>query len=83
MMGPDAVTCWPLMVAARWNRPFAAGVAIRVAILAPPPDCPKTMTRSGAPPKAAILSRTQRRARIRSNWPTLPESSNPAVSRAR
>ena len=30
----------PDMVAARWNRPLAEGVAIMVAILAPPPDWP-------------------------------------------
>ena len=35
------VSCWPLMVQTRWNSPRAAGIAIRVAHLAPPPDCPK------------------------------------------
>ena len=40
--GPCAVTCWPLIVQARWKRPFAAGIAIRQAILPPPPDWPNT-----------------------------------------
>ncbi len=52
--GPLACTCCPLMVAAAWNRPRAAGIAISVAILAPPPDWPKTITREGSPPNAAM-----------------------------
>ena len=33
-----------------WNRPRAAGIAISVAILAPPPDWPNTVTLPGSPP---------------------------------
>ncbi len=43
LSGPEAVTCWPLMVTARWKRLRAAGMPIRVAIFAPPPDWPNTM----------------------------------------
>ena len=79
--GPAAVTCWPLMVQALWNSPRAAGIAIRVAILAPPPDWPNTVTLPGSPPKRPMLSRTHCSANTRSSWPALPEanSSGPPI----
>ena len=41
----------PLCTTARWNRPFAAGVASSVEVFDPPPDWPKIITRDGSPPK--------------------------------
>ena len=72
--GPAAVTCCPLMVQALWNSPRAAGIAIRVAILAPPPDWPNTVTLPGSPPKRAMLARTHCSASTRSSWPALPDA---------
>ena len=45
-----------------------------VAIFAPPPDWPSKVTQAGSPPKAAMLSRTQRSASTRSSMPAFPES---------
>src|SRR3546814_3411891 len=65
LSGPETVTCCPLIVIALWNRSFAAGIAIKVAIFAPPPDWPKTVTLPGSPPKAAMFRRTHCSAAIR------------------
>ena len=54
--GVIAFSHGPLWIAARWNRPLAAGMAIRVATLPPPPLWPKIVTRPGSPPKASMLS---------------------------
>ena len=40
-------SCAPLCAIARWNRPFAAGIAISVVTLLPPPDWPNTVTLAG------------------------------------
>ncbi|KAG0735069.1 hypothetical protein G6F24_018809 [Rhizopus arrhizus] len=72
--GPAAVTCCPLIVQARWNRPRAAGIAISVAILAPPPDWPNTVMLPASPPKGAACSRTHCSACTRSSWPALPDA---------
>jgi len=64
----------PLSTIARWNSPCAAGIAISVLILAPPPDSPNTVTLPGSPPKAAMFSRTHWSAAIRSSWPTFPRA---------
>jgi hypothetical protein len=54
----------PLCRMARANRPFAAGVARRAPIENAPADSPATVTLSGAPPKAAMLPVTHRRAAV-------------------
>src|SRR3546814_8522976 len=51
----------PLCTIARWNRPRADGIAIRVETFAPPPDWPKIVTQPGSPPKPAILSNSEER----------------------
>ena len=56
------------------EQPAAAGIAISVAHLAPPPDWPKMVTFRGSPPKPAALSRTHLSASTRSSMPALPES---------
>lgn len=43
----------PLWAIARWKSPFAAGMTRRVQTLTAPTDSPKTVTRSGSPPKPA------------------------------
>ena len=48
---------------------FAAGMAIIVAIFAPPPDWPNTITLFGSPPNSSMLLRTQRNASTRSSMP--------------
>ena len=60
----------PLSMIARWNSPFALGIAISVATLRPPPDCPKIVTRFGSPPKRSMLSRTHSSAATMSSMPT-------------
>ena len=45
-----------------------------VAHLAPPPDWPKIMTRSGSPPNSAMLSRTHSSASTRSSMPHVARS---------
>ena len=57
------------------------GIAINVAIFAPPPDWPNTVTHEGSPPKLAMLSRTHSRARMRSSCPALPLSGKPCAAR--
>jgi hypothetical protein len=54
---------------ARWNSPFAAGIAISVATFRPPPDCPKIVTRFGSPPNRSMLSRTHSSAATMSSIP--------------
>ena len=65
-----------LWITARWNRPRAAGIAIRPAILPPPPDWPNSVTFDGSPPNAAALSRIHSSAQMMSvsdrfapSWP--------------
>jgi hypothetical protein len=58
LTGPTA----PLCRIARWNRPCAAGSVSKAPMLMAPADSPNTVTRCGSPPKAAILSWTQRKA---------------------
>ena len=53
------------------NRPLAAGVASRVVTIPAPADSPNSVTRSGSPPNAAMLSRTQRNAASTSRSPML------------
>ena len=60
-----------------WNSPLARGMASRLAVLAPPPDCPKTVTFPGSPPKAAMLSRTHSSARTMSTIPATPAPAKP------
>jgi hypothetical protein len=67
--GSAAACAAPLCVIALANRPLAAGRASRVVTLIAPADSPKTVTRSGSPPKAAMFSRTQRRA---ASWSRIP-----------
>ena len=57
-------------------------MASKVETLAPPPDWPKIITRSGSPPKVSILSRTHSRDWTRSSTPALPEPAqrSPAIS---
>ena len=74
LRGPAAVTCCPLIVHARWNSPRAAGIAISVAIFAPPPDCPNTVTQPGSPPISRAWSRTHSSASTRSRRPAFPEA---------
>ena len=59
----------PLCPMARWKSPAASGVAIRVFTLHDPADSPKIVTRSGSPPKAAMLSRTHSSAATWSRTP--------------
>lgn len=56
------------------NKPRISGIAANRQTLAPPPDCPITVTLSGSPPKLAILSCIHRMAATISNKPALPES---------
>jgi hypothetical protein len=58
------MTWWaaPLCRMARRNSPSARGMDRRTPIDIAPADSPKTVRRSGSPPKAAMLSRTQVRA---------------------
>ena len=53
------------------NRPRADGVAISVVTALPPADSPKTVTWSGSPPNAAMLSRTHSSAATWSRSPRL------------
>ena len=71
----------PLMLIARWNRPFACGMPINTMIFEPPPDCPKSVTLAGSPPNAAMLILTQVSAAMRSNWPALAASQNSSEPR--
>ena len=52
----------PLWGIARLNSPCANGEPINAPTLMPPADSPKIVTLLGSPPKAAISSRTQRKA---------------------
>ena len=63
----------------RVNSPRAAGVPSSVPTLAAPADSPKTVTRSGSPPNAAMQSRTHSSAAIWSRMPALPEPGERAV----
>ena len=56
---------------ARWKSPLAAGMAISVVTLPPPPDCPNTVTLAGLPPKAAMFSFTHVSAATMSSMPAL------------
>ena len=47
-----------LCATARRKSPAARGMASSAATDPPPADSPKTVTRSGSPPKARMLSRT-------------------------
>src|ERR1700755_530281 len=62
----------PDWIAARWKRPFAAGVPIRHDVFDPPPDWPKIITRLGSPPKLEMLSFTHCSEATISMTPTLP-----------
>jgi hypothetical protein len=48
-----------LWAIARLNRPAADGTASSVVTMPAPADSPNSVTRSGSPPKAAMLSCTQ------------------------
>ena len=52
----------PLSPMARANRPSVNGDAINALTENDPADSPKIVTCAGSPPKAAMFSRTQRRA---------------------
>jgi hypothetical protein len=67
----------PLSTIARRNRPFAAGIAMSVAIEKPLPEHPNTVTLPGSPPNAAMLSRTHSSAEIWSSNPALPAVYSP------
>ena len=56
---------------ARWNRPFAAGIASSAAITPAPADSPKTVTFAGSPPNCSMFSWTQRSAATASSRPRL------------
>ena len=56
---------------ARRNRPLASSIASRAAITPAPADSPNTVTLAGSPPKAAMLSLTQRSAATASSRPRL------------
>ena len=58
-----------LCTTARRNSPAARGIASSAATDPPPADWPKTVTRSGSPPNAAMLSRTHSRA---ATWSSRP-----------
>ena len=60
-----------LCATARRKSPAARGIASSAATDPPPADSPKTVTRSGSPPKAAMLSRTHSRAATWSSRPRL------------
>ncbi len=68
------VSVAPLCTIPLWNNPLAEGAVISVSTLAPPPDCPKTVTFSGSPPKASMFSWTHWSAATISVIPTLAES---------
>jgi hypothetical protein len=51
------------------KRPFASGEVMSTAIDTAPADSPNTVTRSGSPPNAAILSFTHSSAAIWSSKP--------------
>ena len=59
----------PLCSTARRNRPVARGIASSAPMLIAPADSPATVTMSGSPPKAAMLSRTHSRAATWSRRP--------------
>ena len=54
---------------ARLNRPWALSIASRAAITPAPADSPNTVTLAGSPPKASMLSLTQRSAASASSSP--------------
>ena len=60
-----------LCAMARRNSPAARGIASSAATDPPPADWPKTVTRSGSPPKARMLSRTHSSAATWSSRPRL------------
>ena len=62
------------------NSPAADGVAISVVTALPPADSPKTVTRPGSPPKAAMLSRTHSSAAIWSRSPRLLSTGRSGVA---
>ncbi len=60
-----------LCAMARRKSPAARGMASSAATDPPPADSPKTVTRSGSPPKARMLSRTHCSAATWSSSPRL------------
>ncbi len=64
----------PLWMMALCTRPSTAGMARSCDTSEPPDDQPNTVTLPGSPPKAAMLSRTHRRAAMMSSTPELPLS---------
>ena len=60
-----------LWATARRKSPAARGMASSAATDPPPADSPKTVTRSGSPPKARMLSRTHCSAATWSSRPRL------------
>ncbi len=66
----------PLCTMARWNNPFAEGIASSVLTFPPPPDWPKIVTLFGSPPKFAMLSRTHSSAATASSIPALLACAN-------
>ncbi|MBP1635330.1 MAG: hypothetical protein H6Q10_1904 [Acidobacteria bacterium] len=59
----------PLSPIAFWTSPFASGEATSALTEKDPADSPKIVTFPGSPPKAAMLSCTQRRA---ATWSSRP-----------
>ena len=59
----------PLSIAARLNNPAARGEATSMQVSTAPADSPKSMTRAGSPPKAAMLRCTHFSAAIWSMSP--------------
>ena len=60
-----AVSASVLMMIARWNRPFADGIAVSVVVLPPPPDWPKIVTLLGIAAERRRCCRGPTRARRR------------------
>ena len=70
-------TLWAM---ARWNSPAAAGMASSEITDPAPADSPNTVTRTGSPPKAAMLPATQRSA---ATWSSRPRLAGAPVSWAK
>jgi hypothetical protein len=69
-----------LCAMARRNSPRALGIDRSAAMQPAPADSPKTVTRSGSPPNAAMLSCTHRSA---ATWSSSPRVSGAPAMRAK
>lgn len=75
-LGKGLTVAWPLWsMAARKGSGFGSAVSSSRSMDDAPDDSPKTVTLRGSPPKAAMLSCTQARARRWSQNPALRDSS--------